>query len=81
MAVRARRDTREVLRDEMVMRDKIVALLAEGPKTVPQIAEAVVAPTAEVFLWVMAMWRYDMVATTGRAGADGYFQYRLKEHP
>ena len=81
MAVRANRDLREVVRDEMVMRDKITALLAEAPKTIPEIAEAVGAPAGEVLLRVMTMWRYDVVTETGRADADGYFQYRLKEQP
>jgi two-component system response regulator PilR (NtrC family) len=31
----------EVLRDEMVMRDRIAAVLREGPKTIPEIAEAI----------------------------------------
>ena len=81
MAVRVNRDPREVLRDEMVMKDKIAAILANGPKTVPEIAAALAAPTGEVFLWVMTMWRYDLVTTTGRANAAGYFQYRLREQP
>jgi len=79
MGVQANRDLREVVRDEMVMRDKITALLAEGPKTVPEIAEAIGAPAGEVLMWVMTMWRYDRVTETGRADIDGYFQYRLKE--
>ena len=29
----------EVLRDEMVMRDRIAAVLGDGPKTIPEIAE------------------------------------------
>ena len=69
----------EVLRDEMVMRDKIVALLQNGPKTIPEMAEALGFPAQEVMQWVMAMWRYGKLEETGKANEDGYFQYRLKE--
>ena len=79
MAEEINRDLGEILRDGMVMKDKIAALLKDGPKTITEIAEALGAPTHEVFLWVMTMWRYDKVTETGRAGADGYFHYRLKQ--
>jgi len=69
----------EVLRDEMVMRDKIVALLENGAKTIPEMAEALGFPAHEVMQWVMAMWRYGKLEETGKANEDGYFQYRLKE--
>lgn len=69
------RDDREVIREEPVMRPRILAALAEGPLTVPQIAEAVGAPTHEVVFWVMGMRRYGWVAEIKGSDADGYFQY------
>jgi len=73
------RDLAEVMRDEMVMKDKIVALLRDGPKTVPDIARALEYPGREVMFWVMAMWRYGVLVETGKANADGYFEYKLTE--
>ncbi len=69
----------EVMRDEMVVRDKITDLLQQEPKTIPQIAEILGYPSREILIWVMAMWRYGSVEETGRADAKGYYQYRLKE--
>jgi hypothetical protein len=67
----------EVLRDEMVMRDRIAEVLRDSPKTIPEIAEALSAPTQEVTLWVMAMRRYGALEDLPKAKADNYFQYRM----
>ncbi len=67
----------EVLRDEMVMRDRIGDALRDGPKTIPEIAEALSAPTQEVTLWVMAMRRYGALEDLPKAKADDYFRYKL----
>jgi predicted Rossmann fold nucleotide-binding protein DprA/Smf involved in DNA uptake len=69
------RDVREVIREEPVMRARILAALREGPLTVPQIAEAIHAPTHEVVFWVMGMRRYGWLAEIKGSDADGYFQY------
>ena len=75
----ARRDMREVMRDEMIMRDRIVAILKEESKTVPQVAEALGAPEHETVYWMMAMRRYGMVEEIGRPDIDGYFKYEFRE--
>jgi predicted Rossmann fold nucleotide-binding protein DprA/Smf involved in DNA uptake len=69
------RDPREVIREEAVMRPRILATLAEGPKTVPQIAQAIGAPTHEVVFWVMGMRRYGWLAEVKGSDDDGYFLY------
>jgi len=69
------RDVREVVREEPVMRANILAALHDGPLTVPEIAEAIGAPTGEVVIWVMGMRRYGWLAEIKGATADGYFQY------
>ena len=69
------RDPREVIREEPVMRPRILAALADGPLTVPQIAEAVGAPTHEVVFWVMGMRRYGWLAEIKGSDDDGYFTY------
>jgi len=73
----APRPLADVLRDEMTMRDRIEALLREGPRTIPLIAEALGAPAPEVTLWVMAMRRYGRVEELPKRKADDYYQYGL----
>jgi len=65
------------MRDEMVMKDKIAALLKDGPKTIPEIAAGLACPGNEVMYWVMAMRRYGKLSEIGRPDDDGYFQYQL----
>jgi predicted transcriptional regulator len=73
------RDVSEIMRDEMVFKDKIIALLRDGPKTILEIAEALDYPSHEVVYWVMGMWRYGVVVETGRADDEGYYHYQLTE--
>jgi len=69
------RDPREIIREEPVMRPKILAALAGGPLTVPQIAEAIGAPTHETMSWVMGLRRYGWLAEIKGSDNDGYFRY------
>lgn len=69
------RDVREVVREEPVMRGRILAALADGPLTVPEIAAAIAAPAHEVVFWVMGMRRYGWLAEIKGNTVDGYFQY------
>ena len=69
------RDIREVIREEPVVRGRILEALGGGPLTIPEIALAIGAPTHEVVLWVMGMRRYGWLAEIKGATVDGYFQY------
>lgn len=69
------RDLREIVREEPVMRDRILQLLATSPRSVPEIAASMSCPTHEVMLWVMAMRRYGHLREVKGVGADGYFRY------
>lgn len=69
------REVREIVRDEPVMRGRIIELLKDGPRTVPEIAADIGSPTHEVVFWVMGMRRYGWVAEVKGATADGYFRY------
>ena len=73
------RSRREVALDEMVMRDRIQAVLEDGPKTIPEIAEILHQPSHEVMFWAMAMWRYGKIVEVGKANEDGYYEYQLKK--
>jgi hypothetical protein len=69
------RDPREVMREEAVMRPRILAALSAGPLTVPEIAVAIGAPPHETVFWVMGLRRYGWLAEIKGSEADGYFQY------
>lgn len=71
------RDRKEVLRDEMVMKERISALLGNGPLTIPDMAEELGFPTWEMTVWVMAMRRYGRIKELPKARADDYYQYAL----
>jgi predicted Rossmann fold nucleotide-binding protein DprA/Smf involved in DNA uptake len=69
------RDVREVVREEPVVRARILELLTTEPRTIPEIASAIDRPTHEVVFWIMAMRRYGWVREIKGADADGYFRY------
>jgi predicted Rossmann fold nucleotide-binding protein DprA/Smf involved in DNA uptake len=75
MSTTTHRDLREVIREEPVMRARILAAMRDGPLTVPEIAAAIDAPADEVVLWVMGMRRYGWLAEIKGSDADGYFRY------
>jgi hypothetical protein len=70
------RDTREVIRDEHVMRAPILGVLASGPRTIPEIAQALGKPAHEVVFWVMGLRKYGWVSEIKEVGDDGYFRYQ-----
>ena len=78
-AAPGQRDVREVVRDEQVMRRRILEALASGPLTVPEIAAAVERPTHEVMFWVMGLRKYGWLAEIKEVNDDGYYQYQVVE--
>ena len=73
------REIREVIREEPVMRGRILELLGDGPRTVPEIADAIGAPTHEVVIWVMGMRRYGWLSDIKGSDDDGYFRYQAED--
>jgi hypothetical protein len=69
------RDVREIVREEPLMRRRILLALQDGPLTVPEIASAVSAPTSETLIWVMGMRRYGWLAEVKGAADEGFFRY------
>ena len=69
------RDLREIIREEMLMADRIIDVLRDGPKTVPEIARAVGYTSREVTIWVMGLRRYGRLTETEEVD-DGYYRYR-----
>jgi hypothetical protein len=77
MVRKEKRNLSEVLRDEMVMQERIRSLLREKPLTIPQLAEAMDVPSWELTAWVMAMRRYGLIRELPKSRADDYYQYTL----
>ena len=73
------RDVREIVRDEQIMRRRILAALVDGPLTVPEIAAAVERPTHEVMFWVMGLRKYGWLAEIKEVTDEGYFRYQVVE--
>jgi predicted Rossmann fold nucleotide-binding protein DprA/Smf involved in DNA uptake len=73
------RDVREVVRDEPLMRSRLLALLHDGPLTVPELATVGGFPEDEVMVWVMGLRKYGYVAEVSGANSDGYFAYGAVE--
>jgi len=70
------RDAREIIREEPLMRGRILAALADGPHTVPEIAAAIGSPEDEVMFWVMGMRKYGRLAELPDVTADGYYRFQ-----
>jgi DNA-binding IclR family transcriptional regulator len=69
------RDIREVVREEPLMRSRLLDLLANGPLTVPKLAEAGGLPADEVMVWMMGLRRYGYVSVEKGGSDDGYYRY------
>ncbi len=71
------RDVREVIREEPLMRDRLLALLAGGPLTVRELAAAAGLPASEVMVWVMGMRKYGYVAEEKGPGRIPEYRYAV----
>ncbi len=74
---KTRRDIREIVHDEMLMKDRIAKILKDGSQTIPELADAIGYPSHEVAIWLFAMRRYGEVEAVGKPDVDGYFKYDL----
>jgi predicted Rossmann fold nucleotide-binding protein DprA/Smf involved in DNA uptake len=78
------RDPREIIREEPLMHKPILEAVADGPLTVPEIAEKIGFPGDEVLFWVMGMRRFGRLVEVDEADDEGYFRYasvRQEEKP
>ncbi|HBV95105.1 MAG: MarR family transcriptional regulator [Candidatus Dormibacteria bacterium] len=76
------RDIREVIRDEPLVRGRLVELLLrEGPLTVPEIAARADFPEDEVMVWIMGLRKYGYVAAEKAATGDDYHRYAAVRRP
>ncbi len=79
MMTASNREVREVIRDEHVMRSRILRLLEAEPRTIPEIAKALDRPAFEVTFWVMGMRKYGYVAEEREVTDEGYYRYQAIE--
>jgi len=77
--LRAEREVREIVRDEHLMRGRILKLLEGGALTIPEIAGALGRPSHEATYWVMGMRKYGYVAEIKEVTDDGYYRYQVVE--
>jgi DNA-binding IclR family transcriptional regulator len=63
------------MREEPVIRPRILAALADGPRSVPELAAELGVPAHEALLWVMGMRRYGYLREVKASDRDGYFRY------
>jgi hypothetical protein len=75
----APREIREIVREEHLMRGRILRLLESGPLTIPEIAEGLGCPRSEVTYWVMGMRKYGYVREEKEVTDEGYYRYQAIE--
>lgn len=69
--------TQVLLREQNSIRKQIRQAMADGPKTVLEVAAATQL-SGEVVMWhITAMKKYNLVSEVGMSG--GYYQYQLME--
>ena len=69
--------TRARLKEQQATRRPICEQLRTGPKTIPEIAEAIGLPSHKVLWHVTAMKKYDLVVEVGQSGE--YYLYEMAE--
>jgi hypothetical protein len=70
---------RETARQEFGMLQRILDCLRDGPKTVPEVAQALGLRPDEVTWWMMGYVRYGFVRATEEVTDEGYYRYALVE--
>ena len=75
-AVGENRPVREVIRDEHIMRSRILKILETEPHTIPEIAASLGVPTFEATFWVMGLRKYGWIAEVKEVTDEGYFPYQ-----
>jgi len=73
-------ERRQIARQEYTMRKKLLDLLrAGGPKTIPEVADALGISPHEATWWMMGYARYGYIRATEEVTEDGYYRYAIVE--
>ena len=73
------RDVREVVRDEPLMRSRLLGCCTTGRSPCPSSPRPAGLPEDEVMVWMMGLRKYGYVAEVPGANGDGYFAYGAVE--
>lgn len=68
----------DLRRSQLEVHNKIAKSLAQGPKTVPEIASNTGISTKDVLWYLMTYYKYGEVGAAGKT-EGGYYRYILKE--
>ena len=69
--------TQILLKEQNSIRKQIRQAMKDGPKTVPEVAEATDFSSDQVLWHITAMKKYNLIDEVGMSGE--YFQYQLSE--
>ncbi|HEY5133991.1 MAG TPA: hypothetical protein VII85_09935, partial [Candidatus Krumholzibacteriaceae bacterium] len=72
-------ERRETARQEFGMRKRILDVLRGGPRTVPEVAQALGLKPHEATWWMMGFARYGYIRATEEMTEDGYYKYAIVE--
>jgi len=73
-------ERRQIARQEYTMRKKLLDFLwAGGPKTIPEVADALGISPHEATWWMMGYARYGYIRATEEVTEDGYYRYAIVE--
>jgi hypothetical protein len=72
-------ERREIARTEYTMRARVLELLRDGPKTIPEVASALGVTTREATWWMMGYVRYGRARATEETTDEGYYRYEIVE--
>lgn len=75
----APRSVREIIREEQIMRARILRLLENGGMTIPEIAQGLGTPTSETTYWVMGLRKYGWIHEDKDVTDEGYYRYEAIE--
>ena len=67
--------TQANLKEQKAIRRQICTVLREGPRTIPEVAEAAGLPAEQVLWHISAMKKYDLAREVSQCGE--YFSYEI----
>lgn len=69
--------TQALLKAQKAIRRQICQPMRDGPKTIPELAEATAVPAHEILWHITAMKKYDQIVEAGMCGE--YYLYQKAE--
>jgi predicted Rossmann fold nucleotide-binding protein DprA/Smf involved in DNA uptake len=73
------KQAQELLKEQQAVRKKLQGALRNGPRSVPQLAEATAIPAHQVLWYVATMKKYGLVEEAGLDDDEEYYLYSLSK--